>query len=322
MSPRRKKLLNLVFRVLVTAALLLLVLSQIDVHQLGQTARTVKLQFLFVAWVLSVANNWVRAAKLKFILKEQQCDVSLSVLFGTTAITALYGMVMPGTLSTGVKWYILKEHSKMGMQVFSAIVYNQITNIVFIVLLGLIAIIISNPASTLQLPAICTALAVMTVVGTILVISKTTGPKINALLRRVVNILPERLRPKAEGTFRKIEIFQTISWSFHLKAFAYNALQNFLSVVVFVFAAKAAGADVPIIALTWQCFAIALLAMLPISIANLGVREFTLVQTMAKYGVAGPTALLFSAVVFSTTILLAVIGAIYQISWTFSRKWR
>jgi uncharacterized membrane protein YbhN (UPF0104 family) len=322
MSPGRKKFLNLVFRVLVTIILLLLVLSQININQLGQTTRTVKVQFLFVVWFLSVVNNWVRAAKLKFILKEQQCDVSLSVLFGATAITALYGMIIPGTLSTGVKWYILKEHSKKGMQVFSAIVYNQATNIVFMVLLGLIAVIIANPTSTLLLPAVSAALAVITVVGTILVISKTTGPKINTLLRYVVKVLPKRMRPKAEGTFRKIEIFQTISWSFHLKAFAYNALQDLLSILVFVFAAKAAGADVPIMALIWQCFAIALLAMLPISIANLGVREFTLVQTMAKYGVAGPTALLFSAVIFSTRILMAAVGAVYQVSWTFSRKWR
>jgi len=59
---------------------------------------------------------------------------------------------------------------------------------------------------------------------------------------------------------------------------------------------------------------------IPISVANLGVREFTLVGLLALYGVDKSQALLMSMILFSALIVMALIGAIYQLSWTVSEK--
>ena len=62
------------------------------------------------------------------------------------------------------------------------------------------------------------------------------------------------------------------------------------------------------------------LGRVPISVANLGVREVTLVGFLAFYGVEKTAALLMSMILFSALVLMAIIGAIYQISWALRSK--
>jgi len=99
---------------------------------------------------------------------------------------------------------------------------------------------------------------------------------------------------------------------------------NFMGVTVvgtaiYVFAAKAARIDVPIGVFVWQCSVIFLLGRLPVFIADLGVREATLIGTLALYGVDSSSALLMSMIIFSNRILMALIGAAYQLRWSLRR---
>jgi hypothetical protein len=68
------------------------------------------------------------------------------------------------------------------------------------------------------------------------------------------------------------------------------------------------------------CAVIYVLGRIPISVANLGVREVTLVGLLALYGVEKPQALLMSMILFSAVIFMAVIGAIYQLFWNITAK--
>jgi hypothetical protein len=55
-------------------------------------------------------------------------------------------------------------------------------------------------------------------------------------------------------------------------------------------------------------------------VANLGVREITLVGLLGIYGVEKSQALLMSMILFSALVFMAIIGAIYQIYWAVSSK--
>jgi hypothetical protein len=57
------------------------------------------------------------------------------------------------------------------------------------------------------------------------------------------------------------------------------------------------------------------LGRVPISVANLGVREVILVGLLTIYGVDKSQALLMSMILFSALVVMAIIGAIYQIFW-------
>ncbi|MHC4752443.1 MAG: lysylphosphatidylglycerol synthase domain-containing protein, partial [Planctomycetota bacterium] len=149
MTTRTKQLTTLLIRILITTGLLIWVFSRIDLQQFWQTVRTARWQFLIAVWGLTVVIFWIRSINLQLILKKQNCKVNVTTIFGASAVTSLYSMILPGVLSTGAKWYILKKGSGKGSNVLSSMLYNQLSTMVVMTVFGLAALMIANPTSLL-----------------------------------------------------------------------------------------------------------------------------------------------------------------------------
>lgn len=320
MKEKPKRILKFLLRLLITAALLWLVLSQIDLIQVGQVIKKAKWQFLIIVLALAVLTLWIRSVRMRFILKRQDCEVDTTKIFGVSAVTSLYSLIMPGMLSTGVKWYILKQDTGKGSNVLSSMVYNQATDIIIKLLLGLVAVIATNPGGGWQVPVMFGMITVVIILVYVLLLNKRTGTKISEALTYALKPFPEMIRTRAMKILEQIKVFQATGWSFHLAMAAISLTASLLGIVIYIFAAKAAGIAVPAAALVWQSSAVYILGRLPISVANLGVREFTLIKFLALYGIEAPAVLLMSMIIFSTHIVMAAIGAVCQITWTLRAK--
>ncbi len=307
---KKKAILKLLLRVVITVTLMWIVLSRIDLQQVGQAVKTAKLGFLVVLWLLSITALLIMSFKLQLILKKLQCEVQVGTLFRASAITAFYSMFIPGLLSTGVKWYILKRHTGRGSRVLSSMIYNQTTDNYFRVLLGLIAMAVTFPNQQKEIRIICGVTVAIFIVVYILLLSRRTGLKVNAAIGYVLRYFPKIIRTPAQIILDQMKIFQTAGWAFHLLVAAVNIVIAILGVVIFICAAKAVGIMVPVSGLVWQSAAIYVLGRLPISIANLGVREYTLIGFMEIYHVGAPQAFLMSIIIFTGAIIRAIIGAV------------
>jgi len=310
----------LLLRLAVTSALLWLVLSRIDLTKLAQAAEQVKWQFLLVVWAFSVVNLWLRSIRMGFILRKQDCAIETGKIFAASAVTALYSLFLPGVLSTGVKWYILKRHTGKASNVLSSMVYNQTTQVIVKMLFGLVAIIFTNPLGGWRLPLICAILAMVITGGCVLLLNWRTSIAAAAAIRYIFRPWPKKIRAGVDTMINQIKVFRKAGWPFHLGMTAMALLDSAVTVVIYIFAAQAARAAVPAAALIWQSSAVYVLGRIPISIANLGVREYTLVEFLKLYGVEAPTALLISITVFSCALSVAAIGAAIQLFWTFGSK--
>jgi hypothetical protein len=149
----------------------------------------------------------------------------------------------------------------------------------------------------------------------LLLFNRITGPKVTNFFGSTLKWLPPKINNTGQKILDQLSTFQTAEWGFHLQILLLTAFTTFLGVILYVFAAKAAGITVSFGVLVWQSSLIYLLGRLPISIADLGVREITIVESLARYGVSAPQALLMSMVVFSNRIIMVLLGAIYQIYW-------
>jgi hypothetical protein len=319
-EEKTKRILKFLLRLLITAVLLWLVLSRIDFQQVGLVIKNVRWQFLIATWVLALLSFWVRVVRMDFILKRQDCQVSRTEIFKASSITMLYSLIMPGLLSTGIKWYILKQHTGKGSNVLSSMMYSQAVHIFIRILLGLAALIASNPSGGRQLPIICGIIAIGIILVYVLLLNKRTGTKVSTAIEYALRVFPKIIRSPAEKILEQIKVLQTTGWTFHLMIAGISLFASLLSIVIYVCAAKAAGIAVPVAALVWQSSAVYVLGRLPISVANLGVREFTLIESLALYGIEAPAVLLMSMIIFSNIILIAAIGAGYQITWAVSTK--
>lgn len=329
MTDRTKQFAKLLVRILITTGLLILVFSKIDLEQFRQTVKTARWWFLFAVWVLVVIIFWINSIKMQLILKKQDCNVSIATLFGVSAITLFYSMIIPGILSTGVKWYILKRVTGKSSSVLSSMFYNQMSIIVVMTVFGLAALMITNPASLSMadtdnhwlLPAVCGILMAAIILFSLLLLNSRTGGKIIKAFMLLLKPFPTKIRQKAQEILEQVAIFQNVGGRFHLTIAFFTIIVNLIGgVLIYFFSAKAANITAPLGVFVWLCAVIYILGRIPISVANLGVREFTLVGLLGIYGVAKSQALLMSMILFSAVILMATIGAIYQLFWTVRKR--
>jgi len=329
MTTRSKQLAKLLIRVLITTGLLVWVFSQIDLGQFRQAVKTARWQLLIAVWVLTVFFFWIRSIKMQLILKKQDCKVGVATIFRASAVTSLYSMILPGLLSTGAKWYILTKDSGKGSNVLSSMVYNQLVTLFVMIVFGLAALMITNPVLILKtdvqnrwlLPLICGILLTVIILISLLLFSSRTGGKIIDGFGFLLRPFPLKIRQKGREILDQIAIFQAAGAGFHLKIASVTTIDTLIGgVIVYILSARAANVDAPAGVLVWICAAICVLGRVPISVANLGVREVTLVGLLGIYGVEKSQAFLMSMILFSALVFMAIIGAMYQISWAASSK--
>ena len=320
MSERTKKIVKLLVRVLITLLLLIWVFTKIDFRQFADIAKRADWRFLLLSWVLTITGFWMLSFKMRLIMKRLDCEIQTRTVFAASAITSLYGMVLPGILDVSAKWYILKLHTGKPSHILSGMVYNQFTETVMVIIFGLSALILTNPTTSLKLPLICIFLLIAIILCCLLLFNRFTGPKLTNLFGLTLKWLPIRIKTVIEKILGQLSTFQIANWKFHLQVSSLTIVAIIIGIIIYVFAAQAAGITVPLGVLVWQSSLIYLLGRLPISVADLGVREITIVESLAQYGISAPEALLMSMVIFSTRILMVLIGIICQIAWAVKKQ--
>ncbi|MGD8500596.1 MAG: lysylphosphatidylglycerol synthase transmembrane domain-containing protein, partial [Phycisphaerales bacterium] len=315
MTTRDRQLLKLFVRILITTGLLAWVFSQIELGQLWQTMKMARWQFLIAVWVLTAIIFWIRSIQMQLILKRQGCNVDCATIFGATAVTCLYGLIMPGMLSTGVKWYVLKKDTGKPGNVLSSMLYNQLSIMVVTTALGLAALMIANPMPLFAansekqwlLPVVCGMLLAAVLLAALLLWSNRVGGKIIKVLELLLRPFPGKIRQKGQEILDQIAVFQAAGWRFHLTVALISITGTLIGgVITYALAARSANIVAPVSVFVWLCAVVYILGRLPISVANLGVREVTLVGFLAIYSVEKSDALLMSMILFSALVVMAV----------------
>jgi len=323
------KYFKLTIRILVTFVLLALVFRHVDLQQLWQAVRTARSEYLVMAWAASFAFFVLRSYRLRLILKQQSLDVGTFTIFKISAATALYSLVLPGLMSTGVKWYILKKATGKGTNIFNSMLYNQLSELIVMSACALLVLIITNPTYLLfpdtkhlwLLPTICSIILVLIIAVTLFLLSPRTSGYVLKILSYMLKPLPNKMQNKARQAMNEATTFQSTGWQFHAIMVLLNIITQVVgSIVVYIFAAKAANFSISLTVHIWLTSLVFILGRIPITIANLGIREWTLVGILAAYGVEESSALLMSMILFSNIIIKAIIGAGFMIQWSLAKK--
>ncbi|MCP4614622.1 MAG: flippase-like domain-containing protein [Planctomycetes bacterium] len=329
MTATAKQIIKLLIRILITAGLLIWVFSQVDFKQFLHTVKSARWQFLIAVWIFTVILFWIRSMKMRLILKKQSCNINTITIFGATVVTCLYSLILPGIISTGVKWYILKKGTGKSSNVLCSMIYNQWMIMTIMMVFGLAALMFTNPvslsisnrANQRLVPVICGVLILATIAVSLLLLNSRTGGKITKAVAVLLKPLPAKIQQKGLQVLEQIATFQSAGTGFHLGIVAASIIDTLIGgVIVYILSARAANVNAPVGTFVWLCALIYILGRVPVSIANLGVREAMLVVLLAPYGVEKPQALLMSMILFSSLVFVAFIGALFQLSWTLKTK--
>jgi uncharacterized membrane protein YbhN (UPF0104 family) len=321
--------LKLLLRILITAAALTWVVRQIDFPTFKQALVQADWRMLVLVWLLRGSLFWVRSYKFQLILKKLDCKASVNTLFRASAVMTLYGLIMPGMLSLAAKWYILKRATGKGSHLVSAMLYNQVSIMVVLVAVGLLALVVTNPLTQLEVTraqagwfsagAIGLFIIVLFAFGTML--SQHAGRHFDRVAEAILHTMPSFIHRKGHEILDQLRIFRTAGAPFHLCIALFTFLTSSVGEgLVYFMAAKAANISLPIMLFVWIQATVYILGRVPIFIGNCGAREIVIIGLLGIYHIDKHHALLMSAIIFSAYIFIAFLGALYQIVWSVNRK--
>lgn len=325
-SWQLKPLVKLALRLLITGGLMAWVFREVGAQDLLDTLKRARWEFLFGVWGGTLASFWINAWKLKRILQGLSCPVRTRTVFAVSAMGCTYSLVLPGLVSSGMKWLLLRKDTQDGSRVLSGMVYNQLSMIATALGIGLLALVVWDPGSVLGLtfarPRQVRWIALGLLGGLFLVaylsLAPWSGGRLLSGLNRLPRLLlPRRLAAKGEGFISHVRIFQTLSAGFHAEMILITVLNMLVGgVLVYLCAASAAHVRVTWGVLAYLSMVVYILGRVPITIGNLGVREITLAGLLALHGVDKPTTLLMSMAIFSGLVFMALLGFLYLICWS------
>jgi hypothetical protein len=164
---------------------------------------------------------------------------------------------------------------------------------------------------------IAALLLVLMILSSILLLNPRTGRFAIGAFDWLLKPWPQKVRLKGREILGQIATFQTVGARFHLMIATINAFDaGVVCVLSYIAAAQAAGIRVPLGMFICLCASVYVLSKVPVTLANLGFREVTLVGLLGLYGVDKSAALVMSMVLFSSQIFMAALGIVYQLAWS------
>jgi len=312
---RAKFCLRLIF----TATIMLALVYAIGWSSIINAILEVNIYLLLLAWLLALVGRYVESAQMSRIMRQATMPISTTKVFLANSLSTFYGLILPGDLIAGIaKWANLSAIVGKKSGVLNAMVYNRVMLLFPWIPAGLIALALYNPTSSVLFPAVLTLISILCFLLAILFYHPVTGPKLNNFLSGKFQAwLPGRISAKTEGLLSSLRSFYCFPWLFHFKMFIRGVLVLGIAVLKFVVTAAALKISLPILVLVWVLCFIKLVSQLPISFHGLGVREGILVATLSLYSVGEASAFSLGILSFSSVLIFAFIGCIYQICLSF-----
>jgi len=180
--------------------------------------------------------------------------------------------------------------------------------------IGALALAYSNPLPYESLGYIPGFLLIILVVLFIGIYHPKFGAQLESFLRRFGRRLPARIEKYLNSVLDALGRIHNFSVYDHIRIFAWALLSVALRTLVLYFATRAIGVDVSPVHILWISAFLVFTATLPITIANLGVREGLLVLALSPFGIIPATAVALGLLLFANQIIAAVIGAFYQLA--------
>jgi uncharacterized protein (TIRG00374 family) len=278
--------------------LFLLILSRMDLGRMAETMATIRVRFLLAALLLYPCLILLKAWRWQILLSQQQIDYGLAPAFWAYNSSLTAGYVTPGRLGEFVKALYLRQDEGIPLgQALSSVLMDRLFDLyLLLITAGLGIAVFSLPG---QLSSV--ALGVLLAVGLtpLLVLIPYASRSATLLLTKGLSLtIGTRYREDISqtlGDFQQgVEQLLSSRLLFPLLvtfvAYALFYLQCYLTAL-----ALRLPLSYPYVAF---CVSLAsLLALLPISISGLGVRDATFIALLLPLGVTAEMAVSYSLLI-------------------------
>ncbi len=294
-KAKAKKYLFFFSKILFSFLIVLYLFSKIEFSGYWHLLLTVKPNYFLLALVFYFLNLLIFAYKWQLLAKMMDLRIKYLVLFKNNLISLFYTLFLPGGFLSGeaVKCYrITRGRDKKFKLVFSVFL-DRLTGLMAFIFTGLACFLISgfNDPQIKMVYFILTALVFLIYLFLV-----------NKRLRRSAAGLINRLNARFKFSFiaREEKFIQSRGINRALISGVFFQLS--ISAGVY-FLIKSLGQEISLINLIWINSLVSAVTMIPVSFMGIGLRDFSLVYFLGKFGFGTE----FSLSVATLVVLILVI---------------
>lgn len=257
--------------------------------------------------LLQILLRVLSALRMQAIAIAQGVDATLSMMMRILFTSAFYNILSPGALAGGAVTYV--KYRQEGVRPAPAVanIYaNKLIEILVVVLPAPLFWLIDQ-GFNLYLILACGVVVVMVLWQSLAFFFGRPG-NLQWLESKINRHGVTSLHRALAALCRQIEKIGQISHQMTLVLLLYSALYALLAALAILCFGYALNFEVGLVAILWVYPVIYLLALLPVSISNIGVREVTMILLLASYGVTATEAVAWSVLIYCGPLSCALIG--------------
>jgi uncharacterized protein (TIRG00374 family) len=313
-APQRhapKRSLVALGRCLVALAILAYLFHQIPLASVLDTAAAAAPAPLIGAVLFGLLGQAVIADRLRRLVQALGMRLSTLALLQINLATVFYGLILPAGNVTGIiaRFYKISRREPNYAGIAVALAFERVVATLTLCLVGIVFWLADWPAAW---PALALMLAALAALLALYVALFATTPPLMTRLRDCLGRgrwWSNRLTSLREALRQS----QALQRETVVKVFALGILTHGLGIIAFGLVADALGLDLSLATIAWTRSAAVLIAILPISVSGLGVREGAMVVLLAPYGIDAADALAYALLAFATTILaVGLLGGLLE----------
>ncbi len=302
----RKRLVALHFaRLMVGVAIVAFLLWKYDWRTIARSLLAADLSCVATAWVFAILGLSCYAVMNRIALRPLKMPLSTLRILKILFQTRFYALFMPGGTNIIVKWYKFSQGGSQPGQALALMAFSRLLHLFSMLLLAVLGVWCDGRFPWQNVRWVMAALLVAAAALLPLFLSQSV---ISWLQSHAVGPwkrtpVPNWLRARIEKVARLSTAFRHLHWWEVGAVLACAVAGNAIETVQHVYIAGAVGLELPFLTLAWLRGVMMLCAMVPVSLAGLGIREASLVALLVVYGVRETDALAYSLLFYGVFIV-------------------
>lgn len=290
-SGKTHKRWRMAFRIAISAGLLALVVSRIDLQKTGVILSQAYLPLVVAMFVVLCCQVVLSAYKLLVLVRCRWPRMTLGRMVRVVLVSLFVGVFFPGTVGTEVArmWGVARQTADRAMS-FTAVIMDRLLGLAGLMTVVLAGVLVDEHGILAVFKYWAAGGLILIVAGLVVMMSEPFGRWMDRLCRGGDG---GAVRGKIRKVYECVQDFRSHRWAL-VRAYGLGIAYNLLRAVGIYTGARALGVEAPLSAFLIVIPLTILAVQLPMTIGGFGVRELAYVSMLKLYGVPADAALAIS----------------------------
>ncbi len=306
-----KKLILLLVRIIISVSLIVfLVKTQFkDIRSALEIIKSVNKPLLILSLSTHIFGIWITAVRWNTLLGTQKVKLGITTLTLTVLIGFFFNSFLPTSIGGDVfRTYDAAKKANIPIETSaSIIIVERFSGIISASTYAIIALFLGFTAIGNQSFIIPVIIFFIICIIIAFFILNPSMLRLNKLINRIKFL--KKVKEKLANIYFTFLSFKKFKWVL-VRVMIYSFLLQFAVILNYFLAAKSLGINLNLTAFIFIVPVVTIIAMVPISIGGIGIRENTLVFIMTAIGVGSEQAALCALLIFLMLIFIGIIGGI------------